>query len=173
MKPGAVPVEIRGNVPTRLRKLFDPGSGLDAILLARAGVERLGLLREGMIDLDGKKLHAEILPCDSFLPAAGQGAIGIEARSGDEATRSLLQAINDANTYARVLAEREFLRLLGAGCQTPVGAVSRIEGTVLHMRVLVFDEQEPSASPKEALASSPVSCPLDLAATLAGQILAP
>jgi len=161
MKPAAVPVEIRGNVPTRLRKLFDPESGLDAVLLARAGVERLGLLKDGVITLDGK----------TFLPAAGQGAVAIETRSADRQTRALFQTINDLNTFTAVTAEREFLRLLGAGCQTPVGAVTWIEGENLFMRVLVFDEKRPSAAPKEAQASSWVRQPLVVASALARQIL--
>ena len=172
MKPGAIPVEIRGNVPTRLRKLLDPANELQGILLARAGVERLGLLKGDTIELDGHTLHAEILPEHLFLPAAGQGAIAIETKSGDSATRALLQTINDANTFSRILAEREFLRLLGAGCQTPVGAVTWIEGAMLHMRVLVFDEKKPSAAPKEAQASSWIRQPLALADSLAKQILA-
>ena len=171
MKPAAVPVEIRGNVPTRLRKLFDPESGLDAVLLARAGVERLGLLNNGVIELDGKTLKVEILDRHVFLPAAGQGAVAIETRSADRATRALFQTINDVNTFTAVTAEREFLRLLGAGCQTPVGAVTWIEGENLHMRVMVYDEKRPSAAPKEAQATSWVRQPLVLASALARQIL--
>ena len=172
MKPAAVPVEIRGNVPTRLRKLFDPAAELDAILLARAGVQRLGLLKGEMIEIDGKSLHAQILPMDVFLPAAGQGAVAIETRAQDTAVRAALQGINDVNTLASVQAEREFLRLLGAGCQTPVGAYTWIEGSQLHMRVMVFDESKPNAAPKEAQASSWIRQPLALADALAKSILA-
>ena len=171
MKPGAVPVEIRGNVPTRVRKLLDPANDLQGIMLARAGLERLGLLKGTEIEIDGQKLHAEILPRDVFLPAAGQGAIAIETRAKDNHARAMLQLINDVNTLASVQAEREFLRLLGAGCQTPVGAYTWIEGDMLHMRVLVFDEQKPNAAPKEAQASAWIRQPLALASALAKQIL--
>ncbi len=121
LRPDVTCVEIRGNVPTRLKKLFQP-SELDAVLLARAGVERLGLLNGNVITVDGKTLHGEVLPCDVFLPAAGQGAIGIEARKSDARTLEALSAINDASTFARITAERHFLHLLRAGCQTPIGA---------------------------------------------------
>ena len=171
LKPSAQPVEIRGNVPTRLRKLLDPANELQAIMLARAGVERLGLLKGSEIEIDGVKLYADILPVDYFLPAAGQGAVAIETRSNDNALRARLQCINDGNTLASVQAEREFLRLLGAGCQTPVGAHTWIEGDMLHMKVLVFDEHKPNAAPKEAHAHAWVRQPLAVATSLAKQIL--
>lgn len=171
LKPSAQPIEIRGNVPTRLRKLLDPANDLQAIMLARAGVERLGLLKGNEIEIDGIKLYADILPPDYFLPAAGQGAVAIETRSADHALRARLQSINHLETLAAVQAEREFLRLLGAGCQTPVGARSWIEDDMLHMRVLVFDEQKPNAAPKEAHAHAWVRQPLAVASSLAKQIL--
>lgn len=167
--PQVVTEEIRGNVPTRVRKLFGPSS-LDGILLARAGLERLGLLQGDAVVLDGKSLPAQILPQDRFLPAAGQGAIGIEIRKDDRATYEVLQSINHALTLASVTAEREFLRLLGAGCQTPVGALTWVKGESLHMRVLVFPEQDASASPVEAEAGGTLAEPRALAAELAGVI---
>ena len=124
LRPDIQCVEIRGNVPTRLRKLF-LSNELDAVLLAKAGLERLGLLVGETITLDQKTLHGAILPCDEFLPAAGQGAIGIEARKDDAQTLAALAAINHPETFARVTAEREFLHLLKAGCQTPQSAVAQ------------------------------------------------
>jgi hydroxymethylbilane synthase len=171
-RPDLEAVEIRGNVPTRVRKLFDPSSGLDGILLARAGLERLGLLAHDKVVIDGKTLPACVLDADYFPPAAGQGAIGIETREADEATRTLLAAINHEATFVSVQAEREFLRLLGAGCQTPVGAKTWIDGQKLHMRVLVFDEQSPQAPPVEAEASASVKDPHALAVKLAGMVRA-
>jgi hydroxymethylbilane synthase len=165
-RPDLEAVEIRGNVPTRVRKLLEP-SGLQAVLLARAGLERLNLLKDGRLTIDGRELPAQILNADYFPPAAGQGAIGIETRSDDQATRDCLAAISHEPTLISVQAEREFLRLLGAGCQTPVGAQTRIDGDQLHMRVLVFDEQSPTAPPVEAEASAPVIDPHALAAKLA------
>lgn len=168
-RPDLEPVEIRGNVPTRVRKLFE-ASGLDGVLLARAGLERLGLLAYDTVTLDGRQLPAWVLDADYFPPAAGQGAIGIETRSGDQATRDLLAAINHPSTFVSVQAEREFLRLLGAGCQTPVGAQTWLDGNDLHMRVLVFDEQNSDAPPVEAEASAWVKEPHALAAKLAKMV---
>ncbi len=151
-RPDITCVEIRGNVPTRLKKLFLP-SELDAVLLARAGVERLDLLAGNTITVDGQTLHATVLPCDEFLPAAGQGAIGIEARQNDARTLTFLSAINHADTFTRVIAERHFLHLLKAGCQTPIGAYTEIKDGMLRMKVCVFDEADPKRPPKEAEAS--------------------
>lgn len=162
-------VEIRGNVPTRLRKLFQP-SDLDAVLLARAGVDRLGLLSGDKISVDGKKLHAAILPCDEFLPAAGQGAIGIEARRDNARALELLCAINHEDTFTRVSVEREFLHLLRAGCQTPIGAYTEIKGDTLRMKVCVFDESDAGRKPLEAEVSGSISSPLTVAADLAKRI---
>jgi hydroxymethylbilane synthase len=169
-RPDLEAVEIRGNVPTRVRKLFDPSSGLDGVLLARAGLQRLGLLGDDAVMIDGRTLPASVLDKDFFPPAAGQGAIGIETRAHDEATQSLLAAVNHHATRASVRAEREFLRLLGAGCQTPVGAKTWIEGDQLHMRVLVFDEARADAPPVEAEASARLEEPHALASKLAKMV---
>lgn len=168
-RPDVQAEEIRGNVPTRVRKLFAP-SQLDGILLARAGLERLGLLKGNAVQLDGQTIPATILGGDDFLPAAGQGAIGIEIRTNDGATYEVLQAINDAVTFASVLAEREFLRLLGAGCQTPVGARTSVDGDALHMRVLVFSEENAEAKPVDLAATGSMADPLALATKLAGMV---
>ena len=169
-RPDIEAVEIRGNVPTRVRKLFDDSSGLDGVLLARAGLERLGLLAHDTVMLDGRTLPAWVLDADFFPPAAGQGAIGIEVRTGDQATRDRLAAINHHATFISVQAEREFLRLLGAGCQTPVGAQTWIDGNDLHMRVLVFDEQSADAPPIEMESHAWIKEPHALAAKLAQMV---
>lgn len=105
--------DIRGNVDTRLRKL-DEGE-YDAIVLAEAGLRRLGFV-------DRIK---HILPRELMLPAVGQGALGIEARSDDALTLQLLAPLNDADTRPSVLAERAMLRTLRGGCLAPVGAWGR------------------------------------------------
>lgn len=169
LRPDVQCVEIRGNVPTRLRKLFLP-SELDAVLLAKAGLVRLGLLMGDKIKLDGQDLSAEVLSCETFLPAAGQGAVGIEARKDDVTTLAALSAINDPATMARVTAEREFLHLLKAGCQTPIGAHTTVEKETLHMRVIVFDEADTSKAPREMSASAPLAEPKSLAAALVTQM---
>jgi hydroxymethylbilane synthase len=101
---------IRGNVDTRIRKVRD--GEYDAVLLAAAGVSRLGL--EGEL--------AEWLPVDRMLPAPGQGALAVQCRAGDDAVLRLLEPIDDAPTRAAVTAERAFLAALGSGCAAPVAA---------------------------------------------------
>jgi hydroxymethylbilane synthase len=172
LRPDLNIVELRGNVPTRLRKCLGEGA-LDAILLATAGLLRLDLLnlQTNTIRIDDEALHAHILDPKVFLPAAGQGAIAIEARTGDTHTIRCLRVLNDAATAARITAEREFLRMLGAGCQTPVGAHTWIEDNKLHMSVRVFSETNLQAPPVEATASTSVDSPLSLARKLAHEII--
>lgn len=118
--------DLRGNVETRLRKLDE--QGLDAILLAEAGLHRLGL--QGHI--------TEILDRSWMLPAVGQGALGLECRRDDPATRHLLEALDHPPTRAAVLAERAFLSGLGGGCLVPIGALAEVSGDVLHLRGCVL-----------------------------------
>jgi hydroxymethylbilane synthase len=120
-RPDLKVVDLRGNVETRLRKLDE--QGLDAIVLAEAGLCRLGL----------EQHITEVLDPGWMLPAVGQGALGLECREADEATRALLSPLNDAATRAAVLAERAFLRGLGGGCLVPIGAHGAIEGEMLHL----------------------------------------
>ncbi len=168
LRPDLQIVEVRGNVPTRVRKVLGEDA-LDAVLLAAAGLDRLGLLDipSGKITIDNQTLAAHILDAVQFLPAAGQGAIAIEYRADDLAAQTILSAINHRQTHAQVTAEREFLRLLGAGCQTPVGARTWFEGGLLHMAVRVFSEENLTAAPIERTAARPTDEALDLAADLA------
>lgn len=106
-------VELRGNLDTRLEKLKSPRSNLSGIVVAAAGLERLGV-KDAVV--------AQLFPRDRVVPAAGQGAIGIEIREADEATREFLEPIHHAVTAACVEAEREVLRRLEGGCQVPMGA---------------------------------------------------
>ncbi|HZV06715.1 MAG TPA: hydroxymethylbilane synthase [Gemmataceae bacterium] len=119
-------VNLRGNVETRLRKLDE--QELDAIILAEAGLQRLGL---------GSSI-TELLDPQWMLPAVGQGALGLECRTDDADTQALLDRLNDQPTRQAVLAERALLRGLGGGCLVPVGALSRIEGDRLHLRGAVL-----------------------------------
>ena len=118
MRPDVEIVPLRGNVPTRVRKV-ETGDGLDAALLAIAGLERLKL---------GSK--ASVIDPLDIMPAPGQGALGIEIRSPDAATRKALEPLHDAGSAAAVTAERALLAALGGGCQAPVAAHvgSREEG---------------------------------------------
>jgi len=113
VRPDLEVVELRGNVDTRLRKL-DAGEA-DAIVLAAAGLERLGITRD-------------VTPLD-FVPAPGQGTLALEARVDDERVRAAVQAIHDATTFADLEAERAAVRVLGATCHTPVGIHAR-DGTI-------------------------------------------
>ncbi|MBE7492152.1 MAG: hydroxymethylbilane synthase [Planctomycetes bacterium] len=127
-------IEFRGNVDTRLRKL---GEGkADAIVLARAGLKRLGLL-DGIEPL-GAKFGIHALDGPLWLPAVGQGSLGVEIRAGDQRLGQLLAPLHDAATWAEVSAERAFLRVLGAGCTAPVGAAARAEAGQLRMWGAVF-----------------------------------
>lgn len=117
LRPDLRVVHIRGNVDTRLRKLRADGGDYDAIILARAGVERLGLGSE----------VTEIFSSEQMLPAPGQGALAIECRSSDSELLSMLSKLHDPLTAVTVGAERAFLAALEAGCNTPVGALATIE----------------------------------------------
>jgi len=105
-------VSLRGNVDTRLSKLANADEGLDAIVLARAGLQRLG--REAEI--------GGVLDAERFVPAPGQGALALEGRAGDERVAEAVREIVDADAFACLLAERALARELGASCHTPLGA---------------------------------------------------
>jgi hydroxymethylbilane synthase len=125
LRPDLAIVPLRGNVETRLRKI-EAGEA-DATLLAVAGLKRLGLLDAA----------AALLDVDEFLPAVGQGAIGIETRADDAATRALVAKIDDADTATAVTAERAFLAVLDGSCRTPIGGHARINNDVVHFRGII------------------------------------
>ncbi len=165
-------VDIRGNVPTRIRKLIaNAASGeWHGILLARAGLERLGIFAPGSasFEFEGTTVQARELDEAQFLPAAGQGAVGIEILKESAAVREILGQINHAPTFTRVAAERAFLAALKAGCQTPVGARTWFEddGETLAMAVRVFDEADPESEPFVAEVRGAASEPEALAGML-------
>jgi hydroxymethylbilane synthase len=121
LRPDLVIADLRGNVDTRLRKLH--AGEYDAIILAAAGLERLGLAAE----------VTEYLAPDHMIPAVGQGVIGIEARAGDERVLALLAPLDDRAARVTISAERAFLARIGGGCQVPVGAFARLEDDTLHL----------------------------------------
>ena len=138
LRPDLFIADVRGNVATRIRKLLSDTSW-NALVLAKAGIERLGYkLESGQVRFDVEQLFATELA--EILPAAGQGAIGLETRSNEPELRNLLNAVNDANTWYCTAVEREFLRLLGGGCNLPVGIRSRLNGRKLNCEAIVFDE---------------------------------
>jgi hydroxymethylbilane synthase len=128
-RPDLKLVPIRGNVETRLRKLTE--EGLDALILAQAGLERLALAEQ----------ITEVLDPAWMLPAVGQGALGLECRAEDTSTLQLLAELDHAPTRYAVFAERALLRGLGGGCQVPIGAMSRHEGNLLALRGVVLDPE--------------------------------
>ena len=142
-------VDLRGNVPTRLRKLIE--NDWDALVLARAGLERLGFepTRQSF-QFEGTKLLTELL--SDFVPAGGQGVIALQTRSEDEKTKSLVERVNHAETFLCLRAEREFLRLLHGDCNSPVGVLAEIVKQEMTVRAQVFDSN--GRSRKEKIRSS-------------------
>ncbi|MGZ3599570.1 MAG: hydroxymethylbilane synthase [Ktedonobacterales bacterium] len=128
LRPDLRIVDIRGNVDTRLRKALAP-DGPDAVILAVAGLRRLGL--DGHI--------TEILPVDVLTPAVGQGALAVEVRADDRRTRRLLKEIDHQPTRQAVTAERAVLATLGGGCQVPLGAHATVGpgGETLYLTAVV------------------------------------
>ena len=118
---------LRGNVDTRLRKL-EQGE-YDAIILASAGLNRLRKTQ----------LVKQVIPADIMCPAAGQGALGIEIREGDSATREHLSFLNDPAARAATTCERALLNRLGGGCQVPIGAFAEMRDGKLHLESIVAD----------------------------------
>jgi hydroxymethylbilane synthase len=113
--------DVRGNVDTRLRKLA--AGQYDALILAAAGLQRLGILgANGALCCDGVDFVATPIPAAQMLPAVAQGTLAIECRADDERTRALLAPLDHAPTRAAALAERAFLRRLEGGCQVPIAA---------------------------------------------------
>jgi hydroxymethylbilane synthase len=118
---------LRGNVDTRLRKL-EQGE-YDAIILASAGLKRLGKT----------ELVRQVIPTEIMCPAAGQGALCVEIREGDAATRQHLEFLNDPAARAATTCERALLNRLGGGCQVPIGAFAEMRNGKLHLESVVAD----------------------------------
>ncbi|MCB9209201.1 MAG: hydroxymethylbilane synthase [Ignavibacteriales bacterium] len=125
LRPDLNIVELRGNVPTRIQKYLD--SDWDAIILARAGVERLKL----------SKHISSIIDKEVMLPAVGQGALGIEIKSTNNFAEQVIKSIHDENTFAAATAERAFLKKLEGGCQIPIGAFAEVRKNGLYLTGLV------------------------------------
>jgi len=125
LRPDAVPLELRGNVPTRIERL--QRGEYDAIVLAAAGLARLDLAQH----------VTEFLSPDSFPPAVSQGVIGVCARSGDTETQRLLVALDDPEARLAATAERALLRRLEGGCQVPLGALATVQGGDLSLMACI------------------------------------
>ncbi len=137
--PGPAIVDLRGNVPTRLRKFAE--NDWQAIVLARAGLERLGFsLAQNEINFEGHQFFIEVLPREIFLPAGGQGIIALQILADDESTRAIVNPLNDHETLLCLRAEREFLRLLQGDCNSPVGVLATSKSGIMKMRAQVFQD---------------------------------
>lgn len=125
IRPDVKTVELRGNVPTRIKKFLE--SDWDAIILARAGVERLKL----------SKYISSYIPIKEILPAVGQGALGIEIKEDNFFAQKILESINDEKTFVEVRAERALLKKLEGGCQVPIGAYAELRRNGLYLDAVV------------------------------------
>lgn len=154
---------LRGNIDTRLRRL----AGLDAIVLAAAGLLRMGWWRDGRVEL--AEANAVALATEQVLPAVGQGALALECRTDDAVTRGYLAALHDPATALCATAERAFLTLVGGSCQVPVAAFARLETE----GVLVVDGLIASPDGRFAVRSSERGDPdPELGSRLAERLLA-
>ena len=135
-------VDLRGNVPTRLRKLAE--NNWEGIVLARAGVERLSFSQtQTEIRFEGTRFFLEILPREIFVPAGGQGIIALQIRADDQSTKALLESVNDHETLLCLRAEREFLSRLHGDCNFPVGVNAIISNDKMKLRAQVFEGESP------------------------------
>jgi hydroxymethylbilane synthase len=128
-RPDLQVIDIRGNIETRIRKLNE--GNVDALVLAYAGLERLGFA-----DIIAEKLSLEWM-----LPAVGQGALGLECRAIDQTTIQLVRRLDHAPTHQAVKAERALLAAIGGGCLVPVGVATTISNGVLRLRAVVLDPE--------------------------------
>jgi hydroxymethylbilane synthase len=149
---------IRGNVETRLAKL-DRGE-YDALVMAGAGLKRLGVV----------PAHSWLLQTEEFLPAVGQGILGVEARQADREMLELLRRLDDTRTRMQAVAERSFLLALGAGCHTPVAGYARLEGDALTISGLVASLD--GATVLQSSVSGPGAAAEALGRKLADELLA-
>lgn len=125
LRPDITIFDLRGNVPSRIQKFLK--SDWDAIILARAGVERLKL----------KKYISSYIPTEEILPAVGQGALGIEINEDNKIVEEIVQSLHHDTTYRAVLAERALLRTLEGGCQVPIGAFAEVKPSGLYLDAVV------------------------------------
>jgi hydroxymethylbilane synthase len=165
-RPDLEVVPLRGNVDTRLKKMET--LGLDGLILAAAGLNRLGLAH----------IYRGCVPESDMLPAVGQGALGLEVRLADQDLHELLGFLDDPPTRVAVTAERAFLARLEGGCLVPVAALGRVAGDSLHLEALISDLEgrrllrDRRTGPVAAAAGLGTSLAEDLLAQGGGEILA-
>lgn len=156
VRPDLQIVPLRGNVATRLARI-DAGDA-DATLLAAAGLDRLGMAEVG----------AE-LSLDAFLPAASQGAVGIDRLASREDLVPIVEAINDVETFVAVNAERDFLAAVGGNCHSPVAALALVEGSQIRLRAEIFTADGSELQSGERLYAIGSDGPAQLAQELLGK----
>ena len=144
---------LRGNVNTRLRKLKE--REYDAIVMAKAGVERIGL--------DISSFRTQVLDPEIFLPAPAQGALGLQVRENDSYTLSVISKLTDKLTETTVRAERSFLRAFGGGCHVPLGALASITDQVITLRGVVASPDGTFSARAEVTGPDPESLGNELA----------
>ncbi|MCX7797607.1 MAG: hydroxymethylbilane synthase [Melioribacter sp.] len=157
LRPDLKIVELRGNVPTRIEKFLS--SNWDAIVLARAGVERLKL----------NKYISSFIPLEEILPAVGQGALGIEINSNNKIVEEIVKEVNDENTFLAIKAERALLKYLEGGCQIPIGAYGEVKSNGLYIDAIVASVDGAVTFRKKARGSK--NNPEKLGETLAKDLL--
>ena len=146
-RPDLKLVDLRGNVPTRLRKLAE--NEWDGIVLARAGLERLGFsATRTETGFEGGQFFLDILPLELFVSAGGQGIIALQIRFNDQSTRAFVESVSDLDTLLCLQAEREFLSLLHGDCNFPVGVYATISNGRMKLRAQVFEGESPT--PRQA-----------------------
>jgi hydroxymethylbilane synthase len=143
VRPDLVIHPLRGNVDTRLRKL--ESGDYHAIVLALSGLRRLGRM----------ELVRQVMPIELMCPAAGQGALAIEIRSGDESVRGVLEFLDDAAARSETECERTLLKKLGGGCQVPIGANAKVSGGTLHLEAVVASPDGKTVLRESAAGSDP------------------
>lgn len=158
-RPHLKVVPLRGNVETRLRRIEEGAA--DATLLALAGLKRLGLTDQATAVLD----------IDDFLPAVGQGIIGIETREDDTGTRALLQPLNHADTATAIAAERAFLAVLDGSCRTPIAGHATVAAGEVRFRGMIVkpDGSEAFETSRSGLAADAARLGADAGRELKGR----
>jgi hydroxymethylbilane synthase len=169
LRPDLQIVEIRGNLPTRLKKIAENGS-LDATILALAGMTRLNyqILPDGRLtgETVPAGLLATVLTVEEMLPCVGQGAIGLEIRHDDPRLAEICEGLNHAETFHSVTAERAFLRGMGGGCQSPVAAYAQVRRRKINLRAVSYHGSKPQFGVGEATLARAVELGRELAEQL-------
>lgn len=156
LRPDLQIVPLRGNVATRLAHIA--AGDADATLLAAAGLDRLGMSDVG---------HG--LSLDQFLPAASQGAVGIDRLSSRQDLVPILSAINDEPTFAAVMAERDLLEAIGGNCHSPIAAFAQVEGGQIRLKAEIFTGNGAEMESGEIMFDAEADGPAQLAADLLGR----